>query len=42
MEYNDNNEIDAIASATISSNAVTNAVNSALEIYNEIMSGEEE
>ena len=36
------NEIDAITSATISSSAVVSAVNSALEMYNEIMSGEEE
>ena len=36
------NEIDAITSATISSDAVTNAVNCALEMYNTIMSGEEE
>ena len=36
------NEIDAITSATISSDAVTSAVNSALEMYNAIMSGEEE
>ena len=36
------NEIDAITSATVSSNAVTNAVNQALEIYDELMSGKEE
>ncbi len=36
------NEIDAITSATISSNAVTSAVNQALEMYDEIMSGKEE
>ncbi len=35
------NEIDAITSATVSSNAVTNAVNQALEMYDEIMSGKE-
>lgn len=36
------NEIDAITSATISSSAVTNAVNTASDIYNEIISGEVE
>lgn len=36
------NEIDAITSATISSSAVTQAVNKALEMYNLIMSGQEE
>lgn len=36
------NEIDAITSATVSSVAVTNAVNEALEMYNSIISGQEE
>lgn len=36
------NEIVAITSATISSNAVTNAVNQALDMYKQIVSGEEE
>lgn len=37
----ENNEVDAVTGATISSRAVTNAVNSALESYNLIAGGEE-
>lgn len=33
------NEIDAISSATITSNAVTNAVNSAVKYFNEVLGG---
>ncbi len=33
------NEIDAISGATITSNAVTNAVNTAIEYFNQVMGG---
>ena len=36
----ENNEIDAIAAATITTNAVTTAVNGAIDYYNSNLKGE--
>jgi electron transport complex protein RnfG len=36
----DNNEIDAISGATITTTATTNAVNAAIDMFNTVLKGE--